>query len=138
MVFGRTSISILEQCDPLLQRIAHRALSYQVYDFSVICGYRSPAEQLILFNAGRTKLDGYSKKSKHNYNPSRAMDLCPWPPEVNGLNVWEDPQRFAVLAGIVLAAAKEEYLQIRWGGDWDGDGNNRDSTLHDMPHFELV
>lgn len=138
MVFGRTSLKILEQCDPLLQRIAHRALGYQIYDFSVISGHRSPAEQLVLFNAGHTRLDGYKKKSKHNHKPSLAMDLCPWPTEVNGLNVWKDTQRFAVLAGIVLAAAKEENTKIRWGGDWDGDGNNRDSTLHDMPHFELV
>ena len=112
MVFGKTSLAILEQCDPRLQRIARRALRYQIYDFSVIAGYRSSAEQMALFNSGRTQIDGYSKKSKHNYSPALAMDLCPWPPFVNGLNVWEDHQRFAVLAGTMAL-----FVWGRWRYD---------------------
>lgn len=66
------------------------------------------------------------------------MDLIPYPGTVNGVNVWNDKQRFSVLAGLIMAAAAEEGVKIRWGGDWDGDGNNADSSFHDMPHFELV
>jgi peptidoglycan L-alanyl-D-glutamate endopeptidase CwlK len=87
------------------------------------------------------------RKGKHNHKPSLAIDLLPWPAEINGVNVWSDKQRFSVLAGLMYAAAKEDEKEfpdewdsayLRWGGDWDGDGNNADSTLHDMPHFEIA
>lgn len=138
MKFGNVSLAHLSGVDERLQRVARRALNYQIYDFSVVCGYRSPEQQFAEFKAGRSNADGYHKKSKHNFKPARAVDLAPYPLTVNGLTAWHDPQRFAVLAGIMLAAAKEEGVRIRWGGDWDGDGNNRDAKLHDMPHFELV
>lgn len=138
MKFGTVSRDRLSGVDERLQRVAHRALGYAIYDFSVVCGYRSPEQQFHEFQAGRSKADGFHRKSKHNFKPARAIDIAPYPLTVNGLIAWEDPQRFAVLAGIMLAAAKEEGVAIRWGGDWDGDGNNRDAKLHDMPHFELV
>lgn len=118
--------------------MAHRALGYGIYDFSVICGYRSAEQQLEAYRRGASKLDGVLRRGKHNQHPSLAVDLLPWPPVVNGLNVWDDPQRFHVLAGIILASASEERIKLRWGGDWDGDGNNLDATLHDLPHFEIL
>jgi peptidoglycan L-alanyl-D-glutamate endopeptidase CwlK len=27
---------------------------------------------------------------------------------------------------------------MRWGGDWDGDGDTKDERFFDGPHFELV
>lgn len=138
MKFGRTSLEHLSTCDPRLQRVAHRALGYGIYDFSVICGYRSAEQQLEAYRRGASKLDGVLRRGKHNQHPSLAVDLLPWPPVVNGLNVWDDPQRFHVLAGIILASASEERIKLRWGGDWDGDGNNLDATLHDLPHFEIL
>lgn len=138
MHFGRTSLLRLATCDSRLRRVADRAIGWGICDFSVIEGYRSPEAQLEAFQAGRSKADGFLKLGKHNVQPAQAMDLVPWPAVVNGRNIWNDPQRFHVLAGIILAAAKVEGVAIRWGGDWDGDGNNLDSTLHDLPHFELV
>ena len=136
--FGSRSRKQLDSCDPRLVEIAERALSYGVMDFSVIEGYRSIARQQALYNEGRSKIDGVTRKGRHNEYPSQAMDLLPYPSEVNGVNVWEDRQRLSVLAGLIYAAAAEEGIAIRWGGDWDGDGNNADSTFHDMPHFEIV
>jgi len=62
----------------------------------------------------------------------------PYPPEVNGVNVWQDKQRFSVLAGLMYAAAAVVGVKIRWGGDWDSDGNNADSNFNDLPHYELL
>ena len=136
--FGRRSASNLMTCDTRLQAVARRVLSYSVMDFSVIEGHRSLQRQKELYDAGKSKIDGINKKGKHNYTPSKAMDLLPYPAEVNGINVWNDHQRFCVLAGLIMAAAAEEGVKIRWGGDWDGDGNNADSNFHDLPHFELI
>lgn len=140
-LFGSRSTTELETCHKDLQRVAHRALGYGVMDFSVTDGRRTTEEQIKLHRQGRSTLDGVTRKSKHQADPpelSRAMDLIPYPGTVNGVNVWNDKQRFSVLAGLIMAAAAEEGVKIRWGGDWDGDGNNADSSFHDMPHFELV
>jgi len=138
MEFGKRSKDKLKTADERLQRVVKRALSFNVLDFSVIEGNRSIERQQILFSEGRSKIDGINKKGKHNYSPSLAVDLLPYPSIVNGVNVWNDAQRFCVLAGLIYAAASLENVKIRWGGDWDGDGNNADSSFHDLPHFEIL
>lgn len=136
--FGKRSSTHLMTCDVRLQRIARRALSYGVMDFVVTEGHRSVERQQTLYADGKSRIDGIHRKGKHNNAPSQAMDLLPFPAWVNGINVWDDRQRFCVLAGLIMAAAAEEGVTIRWGGDWDSDGNNRDSSFHDLPHFELL
>jgi peptidoglycan L-alanyl-D-glutamate endopeptidase CwlK len=37
----------------------------------------------------------------------------------------------------MFAAAKELGVSIRWGADWDNDGNYREKGEYDSPHFEL-
>ena len=37
----------------------------------------------------------------------------------------------------MLADGRMTYA-VRWGGDWDGDGDWRDERFLDMPHYELV
>ena len=39
------------------------------------------------------------------------------------------PAAAARLAGYVLAVADELDIEVRWGGDWDGDGASRDERL---------
>ena len=136
--FGKGSRAKLDTCDSRLIEIAEKALSYGVMDFAVTCGHRSVEEQFELYQQRLSTMDGVNKKSKHNYSPSLAMDLMPYPAVVNGVDVWEDKQRFCVLAGMIYVAAAELGYSVRWGGDWDGDGNNADSTFHDMPHFEVI
>lgn len=132
------SASHLAGCDSRLQQIVALALSWGVMDFSVIEGHRTLARQRELFIDGKSEHDGAKSQSKHNLSPSLAVDLLPYPATVNGVNVWNDRQRFCVLAGLMHAAAAELGHRLRWGGDWDGDGNAADQTFHDLPHFELV
>ncbi len=138
--FGRQSRKNLNTADRRLQEIAETVLSYGVMDFSVIEGHRTVERQQELYNADppKTHIDGVTRKGKHNYSPSLAIDVLPYPAEINGVSVWKDRTRFCVLAGLFYAAAAELGIKIRWGGDWDGDGNNADSKLDDLPHFEVL
>jgi peptidoglycan L-alanyl-D-glutamate endopeptidase CwlK len=135
--FGPTSAAKLATCDDRLQRVARRALGYGVMDFAITEGLRTLEKQQEEFRAGRSKIDGVSKQSKHQQVPSQAMDLLPWPAKLHGVDVWQDKFRFTLMAGLILAAAAEEGVTLRWGGDWSGDGSNADQSFHDLPHFEL-
>lgn len=138
MRFGTRSKAVRATLHCDLQAIVDKALSYGIYDFGLTCGHRTVEQQQQLFAEGKTHIDGISRLGKHNQTPSEAVDFIPSPGEINGINVWSDKQRFAVIAGLLMAAAAELGIKVRWGGDWDGDGNNADSRLHDMPHLELV
>lgn len=130
-------MSHFEHAHPDLQRVVSRALSYGVMDFSVIDCLRTDAQQAEKVAAGNS----WTLDSKHLKQPdgySHAVDLMPYPAVVNGVDVWIDHQRFHVLGGLMLAAASEEGVKLRWGGDWDADGNNADSRSNDPGHFELL
>jgi hypothetical protein len=45
--------------------------------------------------------------------------------------------RWYYFGGFVLGYAEELNVEIRWGGDWDGDRKLEDQTFHDLPHFEI-
>jgi len=134
--FGERSTTNLETCDERLQRVMRRAIG--ILDFSVIEGHRSIERQQRLFAEGKSKIDGVTQLGNHNHMPSRAVDILPYPAVVNGVNVWNDRDRFVNLMGVVRACAHEEGVQLRFGWDWDGDGNAADQTFHDLPHVELA
>lgn len=135
-VFGARSRACLDTCHPALVQVAEKALAASPYDFGIIEGHRSLGRQLALFREGKSQIDGVTRTGKHNLSPSRAFDFLP-SGTVNGVPVWEDAQRFHVLAGVILAIGNTLGVRLRWGGDWDGDGNARDQTLHDLPHIEM-
>jgi len=125
------SIEHLSTCDDRLINIIQHAIKVSPYDFKVIEGHRSLERQLRLYQQGASKIDGITRKGKHNYFPSRAVDVAPYPID------WQDTSRFYTLAGTILTVASMFNVNLRWGGDWDGDGSFRDQTFHDLPHFEL-
>jgi hypothetical protein len=129
--FGKNSKQRLETCHPDLQRVLNRAMEMQVMDFTVLEGHRSIERQQLLYKQGNSKIDGVTRKGKHNYSPSLAFDVAPFPID------WQDHRRFLVLAGVIHAAAAEEGVQLRWGGDWDGDWDMTEHSFVDLPHFEL-
>ena len=139
--FGDRSAKKLLTCTKDMQRVAHRALSFGVMDFSVYEGLRTDEKQAKYFAAGKSQIDGVHKRGKHQANEdgeSEAFDVIPYPSEVNGVNVWNDKHRWYVLNGLMLAAAALEDVDIRSGCDWDGDGNNADSNFNDLPHYEAL
>jgi hypothetical protein len=95
------------------------------------CTYRDQAEQDRLYSIEKSKV--MWPNSKHNNLPSMAMDLVP----VIGVQASWNHYHCSVLAGLVLAAAKELGVEIRWGGNWDMDYEPiTDQDFQDLVHFE--
>lgn len=125
--FGTESQKRLDTCHQDLQDVCELVIPF--YDFSVLEGFRSNARQEDLFRQGKSKLR--ANQSKHNRDPSLAVDLAPYPID------WDNPKRFYLLAGFMFQAAASLGVNLRWGGDWDGDWIHSDQTFMDLPHFEL-
>ena len=125
--FSNKSLSKLNTCDIRLQKLFNQVIKY--YDCSILEGYRSDARQEELYNHGKSKLR--AGQSKHNQQPSLAVDVVPYPLD------WQDLKRFYHFMGFVKATAIAMGIEIRCGGDWDGDNDLNDSSFVDLPHFEL-
>lgn len=134
--FGSRSLRNLENVHPDLVTLCQSVIRY--YDFAVICGYRTVGEQKRMFAEGKSKLDGVINRSKHQDEPSLAVDLLPWPADLHGVNIWQDSKRWAMFAGIVRGHAEQLGIRIRLGADWNMDGSMADHTFIDCPHVELV
>jgi len=137
--FSKKSLKKLNTCEDDLQVLMNEVIKH--YDCTILCGHRSIKEQQLLYKYGKSHLDGVHKLSKHNYTPSRAVDVVPYP--IN----WDDVKRFEYFGGYVLGIADILYKdgkmshRVRWGGNWRGNINNRDiqrSGFRDYVHFELV
>lgn len=134
-VFGKRSKKKLDQVHYDLQETARLALSFGIIDFAVIEGARSKSEQNRLFMLGKTKVRW--PHSKHNIRypgkKAEAIDIVPW---VNGSASWEK-EHCILLAGAFLAAGAALGHKIRWGGNWDMDGEPiTDQDFQDLGHFE--
>ena len=134
--FGIISSENLETCCDELQTVAHEVIKY--YDFSVIEGHRSIVRQGKLFREGKTTIDGISQIGKHNYEPSQAFDLLPYPAVLHGVNIWADRPRFYLFMGLVNGIALSNGIILRFGIDWDSDGSVVDQSFHDCPHVETT
>jgi len=143
MRFGNTSRERLATCHPLLRQVLEAAIATTDMDFTVLEGYRNEADQNEAFRRGRSQLR--YPKSKHNHTDdgpcSLAVDIAPFwtrKPHIR----WNRPEEFRWLAGYVMGVAVPilagSGYAIRWGGDWDRDGDHHDSKFQDLPHLELV
>ena len=59
------------------------------------------------------------------------MDLAPYPID------WNNLDRFKALAMVVMGEGSRLGVKLRWGADWDRDGDWRDEKFRDWPHFEI-
>jgi len=134
--FSKKSQAILETCNIDIQRVFNMAIKF--IDMKPLEGYRSPGKQFEYYKKGRkqledgtwekigstiTNIDGIKRKGNHNYEPSRAIDIVPYPVD------WKDINRFFRMAGIVQVIAVDLAVTLDWGGDW--------TRFKDYPHFEL-
>lgn len=106
-------------------------------DVLIYCTFRRQAEQLELFAQGRTKpgkVVTWTRSGKHNVvdtfgkPASRAFDCVPL---VCGKPAWDRKDLYLELAKIGRKCG------LRWGADWDGDGEPFERGEYDSPHFEL-
>jgi len=128
MALSASSLGKLKSCHPDLRRIADKLAAR--LEFIVVCGHRSEADQAAAVKNKTSKL--HWPQSKHNMFPSRAFDLARHPLD------WTDIDGFKSLGAEVKKVADELGIKVRWGGDWDMDGDTSDQRFNDYPHFELV
>jgi len=137
--FGGISKNKLTGVHPDLVGVAECALSFGILDFSVSEGVRTEQRQKELLQTGFTK----TLASKHLIQADgygHALDLYPYPIDMARVQKGDAREiaRFGLLAGLMLRAAQDLGVKIRWGADWDGDGQTLDHSFFDAPHFELV
>lgn len=132
------SLQRLEGVHPDLVRIVKRAIEITRQDFSVLEGVRTPERQAELYAQGRSKpgqIVTWTMTSNHFKQADgygHAVDLVPYPLD------WSDLNAFDAIAMAMFDAADELGLKVRWGADWDQDGNIREKGESDSPHFELA
>lgn len=135
--FGPASRKNMAGVHPDLVRVLERAIATSPVDFKVIEGVRTPERQRELYAQGRTKPGNvvtWTLKSNHFKQADgygHAVDLLPAPYD------WKDLAPFNAMAKAVLTAAKNLGVNVRWGADWDQDGNPREKGETDSPHFEI-
>lgn len=125
--FSQTSLDRLRTCDQRLQLLFERVVKSR--DCTVIVGFRDQAAQEAAFAAGMSQK--HWPDGEHNHQPSFAVDVAPYPID------WSNSARFYYFAGFVQGIASSMGLTIRYGGDWDGDGNPRNQSFNDLVHFEV-
>ena len=121
--FGKKSKERLKGIDTRLVNVLNELV--KIMDVTIIEGLRSEQRQEKLLKAGSTK----TKFSKHI--EGKAVDLAPYPID------WEDRDRFHYMGGMIRGIAKQLNVPVRWGGDWDGDGETKDNQFDDLVHVEI-
>ena len=125
-------MQVLSELHPILQYYCNRVLD-EVADISLTCGHRGQKEQNEAFERNNSKVRW--PHGKHNRFPSIAVDLQPYPyPE----STFKLAQGLGYIMGRMVQMAAADGITLRWGGDWDLDGDVLDQNFDDLFHIELV
>ena len=135
--YGKTSILRLKTVNPILKLVFLNVLRAGLIDVSILEGERSKERQNQFFKEGKSEKKW--PEGKHNIEEeeqySEALDASPF---VSGKASF-DHKHCCFLAGIVQATAKNMNVQIRWGGNWDMDGEPiTDQDFQDLVHYEII
>lgn len=122
---GKASLAKLDTIKPELRAVCLKAFETMPFDITVIEGVRTLERQKQLLAQGATK----TLNSKHLVR--EAVDMAPYPVD------WKNLDRFRTMRDHMFEAAKELGTKIRWGGDWNRNGDSKDEKFYDGPHFEL-
>lgn len=128
--FSKRSLDVLATLHEDLQDICNVVIKHR--DVVLLEGTRSPAAQQKAFDEGKSK--ARPGQSPHNYSPSFAFDMAPFP-----IPDWNNPSpavqakvkaEFEDMALFVKGVAAGLGIAITWGGDF--------KSFSDSPHFELT
>jgi peptidoglycan L-alanyl-D-glutamate endopeptidase CwlK len=128
------SLERAKDVNPKLINLILLAIRRTPIDFGVawMGGKRTPEEQNQLFKEGYSQCDGYEKLSKHQSGD--AIDLNVFV----GSKMIDNKEMLCVVAGVMFACANELNIKIRWGLDWNQNGNILDNKFNDQYHFEII
>ena len=121
--FGKRSKKRLKGVDTKLVNVLNELI--KIMDVTIIEGLRTQERQDELVAKGASK----TRYSKHIQG--KAVDLAPYPID------WEDRERFHYMGGMVRGIAQQLNVPVRWGGDWDSDGEIKDNSFDDLVHVEI-
>jgi peptidoglycan L-alanyl-D-glutamate endopeptidase CwlK len=121
--FGKRSRERLKGVDSNLVNVLNELI--KIMDVTIIEGLRSQERQDELVAQGKSK----TKFGKHVQG--KAVDLAPYPID------WNDRERFHYMGGMIRGIAKAWHFNVRWGGDWDSDGEIADNNFDDLVHIEV-
>lgn len=130
--WGARSAAHLATCDEDIIWLM-TTLRDEVADISILQGHRGKDEQDEYYATGASTVPW--PQSKHNRYPSQAVDFQPYPVPAREVEVWA---ALGYLAGRAIEIGKRRGLVIRWGGDWDMDGDLADNRFDDLYHLEIV
>lgn len=117
--FSQKSLQRLMTCDERLQRIMNIVIQHM--DITVLEGHRGKERQNKAYEEGKSKVK--FPNSKHNKEPSMAVDVAPYPID------WGDKKRFDQMGHFVLGVAAGLGIQLEWGGNF--------KSFYDGPHFQI-
>jgi peptidoglycan L-alanyl-D-glutamate endopeptidase CwlK len=126
--YSAKSKAKLETCHPDIQKVFNEVIKH--VDCSILQGVRTVEEQEELVRTGKSQTMN-SKHLKQADGYSHAIDVVPYPID------WSNRERFILFAGKVLGIAKAMSVDLVSGIDWNDDGNIKDHSFFDAPHFEL-
>lgn len=161
--FSIRSKSRKQGLHPVLDKILDRAITISQIDFMVLEGVRSDEQCYINYGKGRTVSQCHAKgvpvkyakpsaakvtwlnnplSSKHRKQADgygHAVDVVPFPLD------WNDLSKFDKIAKAMFEAEKQlkaegiipSTTNLRWGANWDNDGQYREKGETDSPHFEI-
>jgi peptidoglycan L-alanyl-D-glutamate endopeptidase CwlK len=123
--------------DQRLQAVVRAAAQLVPNDVLVIEGVRTLDRQKQLYAQGRTApgaICTWTLQSKHIGGLAVDVALL----EADGSIDWKATANFDRLAEAMFTASRQVGVRLRWGADWDQDGNPRERGETDSPHFELA
>lgn len=138
--FSEKSLKRMEGVHPKLRKLMELSIKDSPYDFMIVQGVRTAAYQNELYQQGRTKpgkivtnCDGYKNKSNHQAKRDgygHAIDFAIYDPSIAGKIDWDTTSKYKAVAEHIKATAKENNINVQWGGDW--------KKFKDYPHIELL
>jgi len=150
-LFGLKSKERLATCHADLVKIHTTAITLTRIDYGLSEGARSMDRARDLFQQGKSMLDpDQGELSKHiitSEQPlSLATDIYAYHPILSvRRRIIYDVSSLSYLAGHILGIAEgllrdgEITHKLRWGGNWDMDGEIiTDQDFDDLCHFELI
>jgi len=151
---GKTSNKRLDTCNSDIQLIIRESIKVSQIDFGIAQGERTVEQQQEYFNEGRSKInpkayetiEALLLRAKHIVDgvireKADAVDVYAY---INGKANWEK-HNLSYLGGVITSTAIRLFSEgriskkIRWGGNWDNDGEIiTDQNFQDLPHYESI